>query len=57
MSIDLSKYNENKDYKVNIALLPVPFELDSVTVYDKKIIIFSYSIASKEASTFNLVIF
>jgi hypothetical protein len=35
MSIDPSKYNENKDYKVNIALLPVPFELDSVTVYDK----------------------
>lgn len=53
MSIDLSKYNENKDYKVNIALLPLPFELDSVTVYDKKL---SYSVIAlpvKEASTFN----
>ena len=53
ISVDLSKYKENKDYNVNIALLPVPIELDAVTVYDKKV---SYSVIAlpvKEASTFN----
>lgn len=53
VTVEMSKYYENKQYEINIALLPVSIELDSVTVYDKKQFYKIVALPAQESATFN----